>query len=171
MGTLTIRVPDATHARLKQLARAKKVSVNKLIEALSAAALAEFDAAPWSTTAFTTNPDAPAGGCFRRQRRVDCACALAGPSAHPSPRTLGNSARCGGEASYLDSGGDRDVHLSRAQCQPGRRVGVEGFHLQARNVASALAAGAPRQQSRNDGVRVKDHPHRAGRAARGRAEA
>ncbi len=44
MGTLTIRVPDATHERLKQLARAKSVSVNKLIEELSAAALAEFDA-------------------------------------------------------------------------------------------------------------------------------
>lgn len=44
MGTLTIRVPDATHARLKQLARSRKVSVNKLIEGLSAAALAEFDA-------------------------------------------------------------------------------------------------------------------------------
>lgn len=44
MGTLTIRVPDATHARLKQLARAKNVSVNKLMEELSAAALAEFDA-------------------------------------------------------------------------------------------------------------------------------
>ena len=44
MGILTIRVPDATHARLKQLARAKSVSVNKLIEELSTAALAEFDA-------------------------------------------------------------------------------------------------------------------------------
>lgn len=44
MGTLTVRVPDATHARLKQLARSRKVSVNKLIEGLSAAALAEFDA-------------------------------------------------------------------------------------------------------------------------------
>ncbi len=44
MGTLTIRVPDATHERLKQLAKAKSVSVNKLIEELSAAALAEFDA-------------------------------------------------------------------------------------------------------------------------------
>ena len=44
MSTLTIRVPDATHARLKQLAKSKKVSVNKLIEELSVAALAEFDA-------------------------------------------------------------------------------------------------------------------------------
>ena len=44
MGTLTIRVPDATHERLKPLAKAKSVSVKKLIEELSAAALAEFDA-------------------------------------------------------------------------------------------------------------------------------
>ena len=44
MSTLTIRVPDATHERLKQLARARRVSVNKLIEEFSTAALAEFDA-------------------------------------------------------------------------------------------------------------------------------
>jgi predicted transcriptional regulator len=44
MGTLTIRMPDATHERLRQLARARKFSVNKLIEEFSTAALAEFDA-------------------------------------------------------------------------------------------------------------------------------
>ena len=44
MSTLTIRVPDATHERLKQLARARRLSVNKLIEEFSTAALAEFDA-------------------------------------------------------------------------------------------------------------------------------
>jgi predicted transcriptional regulator len=44
MGTLTIRMPDATHERLKRLAKARKVSVNKLIEEFSTAALAEFDA-------------------------------------------------------------------------------------------------------------------------------
>jgi len=43
MATLTIRVPDATHERLKRLARARKVSVNKLIEEFSTAALVEFD--------------------------------------------------------------------------------------------------------------------------------
>ena len=32
MGTLTIRMPDATHERLKTLARARNVSVNKLVE-------------------------------------------------------------------------------------------------------------------------------------------
>jgi len=44
MGTLTIRVPDDTHERLRRLADARGVSVNKLIEELSTAALAEFDA-------------------------------------------------------------------------------------------------------------------------------
>ena len=44
MGTLTIRVPDDTHERLRRLAKARGVSVNKLIEELSTAALAEFDA-------------------------------------------------------------------------------------------------------------------------------
>lgn len=43
MATLTIRMPDATHERLKRLAKAKKVSVNKLIEEFSTAALVEFD--------------------------------------------------------------------------------------------------------------------------------
>ena len=44
MATLTIRMPDTTHERLKRLAKAKNVSVNKLIEEFSTAALAEFDA-------------------------------------------------------------------------------------------------------------------------------
>jgi len=44
MATLTIRMPDTTHERLKSLAKAKNVSVNKLIEEFSTAALAEFDA-------------------------------------------------------------------------------------------------------------------------------
>ena len=44
MATLTIRMPDNTHARLRHLAKARKVSMNKLIEEFSIAALAEFDA-------------------------------------------------------------------------------------------------------------------------------
>ncbi|MBD2293426.1 toxin-antitoxin system HicB family antitoxin [Anabaena sphaerica FACHB-251] len=44
MATLTIRLPDDKHNRLKQLAQAKGISVNKLIEELSTIALAEFDA-------------------------------------------------------------------------------------------------------------------------------
>lgn len=44
MATLTIRMPDDTHERLKQLAKARNISINKLMEEFSVAALAEFDA-------------------------------------------------------------------------------------------------------------------------------
>jgi predicted transcriptional regulator len=44
MATLTIRIPDDKHSRLKALASHRKISVNKLIEELSTQALAEFDA-------------------------------------------------------------------------------------------------------------------------------
>ena len=44
MATLTIRIQDDIHARLKQLAGARRISVNKLMEELSTSALAEFDA-------------------------------------------------------------------------------------------------------------------------------
>ncbi len=44
MGTLTIRIPDDKHERLKALAAHKGISVNKLIEDLSTIALTEFDA-------------------------------------------------------------------------------------------------------------------------------
>ena len=44
MATLTIRMPDTTHERLRHLAKARNVSMNKLIEEFSIAALAEFDA-------------------------------------------------------------------------------------------------------------------------------
>jgi predicted transcriptional regulator len=43
MSTLTIRMPDDKHQRLKQLAESKGISVNKLIEELSTIALTEFD--------------------------------------------------------------------------------------------------------------------------------
>lgn len=43
MATLTIRLPDDKHERLKELARRRNTSVNKLIEELSTIALAEFD--------------------------------------------------------------------------------------------------------------------------------
>ena len=43
MGTLTVRLPDDKHERLKALAARRKVSVNKLVEELSTQALAEFD--------------------------------------------------------------------------------------------------------------------------------
>ena len=44
MATLTIRLPDDKHARLKQLDEYRQVSMNKLIEELSTVALAQFDA-------------------------------------------------------------------------------------------------------------------------------
>jgi hypothetical protein len=44
MKVLTIRLPDEKHERLLSLAKSQGVSMNKLIEELSTAALAEFDA-------------------------------------------------------------------------------------------------------------------------------
>jgi plasmid stability protein len=44
MTTLTIRLPDDTSLRLKQLAASRGMSLNKLIEELSTAALASHDA-------------------------------------------------------------------------------------------------------------------------------
>jgi predicted transcriptional regulator len=44
MSTLTIRLPDDKHDRLKALARANSVSVNKLIDELATVALANYDA-------------------------------------------------------------------------------------------------------------------------------
>jgi len=43
MGTLTIRLPDDKHDRLKALAQRKNISINKLIEEMSTQTLAEFD--------------------------------------------------------------------------------------------------------------------------------
>ncbi len=43
MATLTIRIPDDKHNRLKALAQHRHVSINKLVEELSTQALAEFD--------------------------------------------------------------------------------------------------------------------------------
>lgn len=44
MSTLTIRLPDDTAQRLKQLAAARGISLNKLMEELSTTALAAHDA-------------------------------------------------------------------------------------------------------------------------------
>lgn len=43
MSTLTIRLPDDKHARLRQLARHRDISVNKLVEELATISIAEFD--------------------------------------------------------------------------------------------------------------------------------
>ena len=43
MATLTIRIPSDKHERLKQLAKYRQISINKLIDELSTQAIAEFD--------------------------------------------------------------------------------------------------------------------------------
>ena len=44
MSTLTIRLPADTHGRLKEVARQRGMSMNKLIEDLSTVAIAHYDA-------------------------------------------------------------------------------------------------------------------------------
>ena len=44
MATMTIRIPDGKHERLKLLARSQGVSLNKLVEECAGMALAQFDA-------------------------------------------------------------------------------------------------------------------------------
>ncbi len=44
MSTLTIRLSDDKHARLRQLAKHRDISVNKLIEEFATISIAEFDA-------------------------------------------------------------------------------------------------------------------------------
>jgi predicted transcriptional regulator len=44
MATLTIRLSDEKHERLRQLAERRKISMNKLIDELSTIALVESDA-------------------------------------------------------------------------------------------------------------------------------
>ena len=44
MSTVTLRLPDEKHSRLKALARLRKVSVNKLLEEIATIALTLHDA-------------------------------------------------------------------------------------------------------------------------------
>ena len=44
MSTLTIRMPETKHARLRRLAHSRGVSMNKLIDELATVALAQYDA-------------------------------------------------------------------------------------------------------------------------------
>lgn len=44
MSILTIRLPEAKHARLRSLAESRGVSMNKLIDELATVALAQHDA-------------------------------------------------------------------------------------------------------------------------------
>jgi predicted transcriptional regulator len=44
MSTLTIRLPDDNHQRLRELARRRSMSINKLMEELATISITEFDA-------------------------------------------------------------------------------------------------------------------------------
>ena len=44
MSTLTLRLPDDTAERLKQIAKSRGISLNKLLEELGTAAIAAHDA-------------------------------------------------------------------------------------------------------------------------------
>ena len=44
MATMTIRLPDAKHERLRRLAERHGVSLNKLVDEWASIALAQFDA-------------------------------------------------------------------------------------------------------------------------------
>jgi predicted transcriptional regulator len=44
VSTLTIRLPDDKHNRLKALAESRQISVNRLVDELATVALANFDA-------------------------------------------------------------------------------------------------------------------------------
>ena len=44
LKTLTIRLPEDTHGRLKEIARQRRMSVNKLMEELSTIAIVQHDA-------------------------------------------------------------------------------------------------------------------------------
>ena len=50
MATLTIRLSDEKHVRLRQLAERREISVNKLIDELATVALAELDAETYFRT-------------------------------------------------------------------------------------------------------------------------
>jgi predicted transcriptional regulator len=43
MATINVRLPDEKHERLKELAKSKNISVNKLMEELATIALTEYD--------------------------------------------------------------------------------------------------------------------------------
>ena len=44
MSTITLRMPDSKHERLKQYAKEQGVSLNKLFDEFATVALAQFDA-------------------------------------------------------------------------------------------------------------------------------
>ena len=61
-STLTIRLPDDKHERLKDVARSNSIGINKLMDELATVALANFDARV---------PLRDTGGAWQSQARVD----------------------------------------------------------------------------------------------------
>ena len=60
MPTLTIRLPDDKHERLKALARSNSISINKLMDELATVALANYVArVRFETHAARGNPKRP----------------------------------------------------------------------------------------------------------------
>jgi predicted HicB family RNase H-like nuclease len=58
MSTLTLRLPDDKHQRLKALARSNAISVNRLMDELATVALANYDArVRFETRAAMGDPD------------------------------------------------------------------------------------------------------------------
>jgi hypothetical protein len=43
MSTLTIRIPESKHDRLRSLAKARGMSINRLIDELATSALTQYD--------------------------------------------------------------------------------------------------------------------------------
>ncbi len=43
MGSVHLRIPDEKHQRLKELAKSRNISVNKLLSELTTMALTEYD--------------------------------------------------------------------------------------------------------------------------------
>lgn len=43
MSTLTIRIPEGKHERLRTLAKARGISINRLMDELATVALTEYD--------------------------------------------------------------------------------------------------------------------------------
>jgi len=44
MSTLTVRIPEGKHSRLRTLAKSRGVSINKLVDELATVAIAQHDA-------------------------------------------------------------------------------------------------------------------------------
>jgi predicted transcriptional regulator len=73
MSTLTIRLPDDTAARLKSLAQSRGLSMNKLVEQLSAHALSAWDTENHFRAMAATGNVAQALGILDRLDALDAA--------------------------------------------------------------------------------------------------